>query len=374
MIVRYIYLLVSCWLLTGAFTSIDKNQGASERGNTELSTDNETIRIGLLIPDDPATDPLSREAVHAVEMAVKRINEDGGIQGRNVEIVTRSCEGPWGVGSRQSVELIYDEDVSAIIGSLDGENAHLAEMVIAKAHIIYMGTRATDPTLSNANIPWFFRVLPSDRQQAERLMEEIYENRNLEQITVVSTDAYDDEMAANTFLRMVHSQKRAAPIIVEYNAENADFSEIIASLQETDSEGIAYFGRPDHLNDLIGQMERSGLHQPVYTTLSMLQIKDREIINSFSGKVMFVCPERWSGFNDTPFHIRFEEEYGYEPGIIAAYSYDGLNVLVESMKRGGTDTENIRENLSQLSGFSGVTGQLEFHENGDVVNNTFLCY
>ena len=36
----------------------------------------------------------------------------------------------WGAGSKESVSLVYEDQVCAIIGTLDGRNGHLAEQRI----------------------------------------------------------------------------------------------------------------------------------------------------------------------------------------------------------------------------------------------------
>ncbi len=82
-------------------------------------------------------------------------NERGGFNGSPFKLVVRTTEGPWGAGSKESVGLVYEDEVRAIVGSLDGRNAHLAEQVVAKSHLVYMETKATDPTLSQAYVPWF---------------------------------------------------------------------------------------------------------------------------------------------------------------------------------------------------------------------------
>ncbi len=113
----------------------------------------DSIRIGLLIPDQQTL-----SAKHGAELAIRRANDKGGYSGKNFKLITRSVEGPWGAGSKESVNLVFEDEVVAILGSLDGRNAHLAEQVATKAHIVFLSTRATDPSLSQAFVPWYFRL------------------------------------------------------------------------------------------------------------------------------------------------------------------------------------------------------------------------
>jgi len=140
---------------------------------------NEPIKIGLLIADSTAI-----EARNGAELAIKEVNEKGGIHGRRIELITRSMEGVWGSGSSEVVDMVFNEDVWAILGSHDGRNAHLVEQVIAKTRVVFLSAWASDPTLSQAYVPWYFSAVPNDIQQANALIEEIYTHRKHEKVLV----------------------------------------------------------------------------------------------------------------------------------------------------------------------------------------------
>ena len=87
-------------------------------------------------------------------------------------------EGPWGTGSKEAVSLIFDDEVTAIMGSHDGRNAHLVEQVTTKTRIVFLSAWASDPTLSQAFVPWYFSCVPNDMQQADVLIKTIYKKSN----------------------------------------------------------------------------------------------------------------------------------------------------------------------------------------------------
>ena len=133
------------------------------------------IKIGLLIQDSSYT-----SARNGAELAIRIANRKGGMNGRHFQLVVRSMEGPWGTGSKQAVNLIFEEEVWALLGSHDGRNAHLVEQVATKSTVVFLSAWAGDPTLSQAFVPWFFNCVPNDIQQAASLIEEIYEIRKLQ--------------------------------------------------------------------------------------------------------------------------------------------------------------------------------------------------
>lgn len=352
--------------LTGHFVPGDQNPPAtSEVGGP--------IRIGLLVTADPATDPLSLEAVHAAELAVKKINESGGIDGHSVELITKSSSADWGAGAKKSVDLIYDDEVAAIIGSLNGQNAHLVEMAVAKAQIVFVSTRATDPTLSGANIPWYFRIIPNDLQQAGQLSDHIYNKKNLQHITVVSSDLYDHKMAAGAFLRVSRDNSHPGPEHYTYDINNPVFDDLIESIPLNNPEGILFYGYPEHLKKLMQRMDSSGIEIPVFAPLSILDTDDPALREYISSRVTHICLDNRFRERADRFTREFESLYGYKPGNIAAYSYDGVNILLKSFKEGAYQSEAITRYLTGLTDFKAVTGDITFLKNGDVKNMTAIC-
>jgi len=334
---------------------------------------NEPIRIGLLVSNDPAKDSLSLEAIHAVKLAVKKINEEGGVSGRSVELITKSSEADWGAGAKKSVELIYDDKVAAIIGSLNGQNAHLVEMAVAKAQVVFISTRATDPTLSGANIPWFFRVIPNDLQQANQLVTHIYKTKNLQLLAVVSSDMYDHEMGSGSFLRVSRDNGYPEPELYSYEHKKPEFDEIIQSIRTNRLDGISFYGYPEHVKKFRQKMDSSGIQVPLFAPLSILDTADPGLRQYISSHVTHICLDSRFDERAEHFNSQFEEVYGYKPGNIAKYSYDGANVLLESFKAGAFESESITGKLTGISGLSAVTGDITFLENGDVQNMTVVC-
>lgn len=103
----------------------------------------DTVKIGLLIPDNQSV-----AAKNGADLAVRKANNMGGINGNPVRLIIRSMEGPWGTGSKQTISLIFDENIAAILGSHDGRNAHLAEQASAKTGVVFLSAWTGDPTLS----------------------------------------------------------------------------------------------------------------------------------------------------------------------------------------------------------------------------------
>ena len=233
----------------------------------------DSIRIGLLIPDQQTL-----SAKHGAELAIRRANDKGGYSGKNFKLITRSVEGPWGAGSKESVNLVFEDEVVAILGSLDGRNAHLAEQVATKAHIVFLSTRATDPSLSQAFVPWYFRCLPSDKQQGEALFHEIYEKKLMKNVATIASSDYDAMLAANTFSKILVAEGKKAPEQIFYTSTFEAIKEFLILLKTAEIESIVFFGKADSSLKIIEQIRKRELQQHIFGNLSLLE--DESILKS----------------------------------------------------------------------------------------------
>ena len=325
------------------------------------------VKIGLLIPDNK-----SLAAEYGAELAVQKANEKGGFNGLPFRLVVRSMEGPWGTGSKEAVNLIFEDNVWAIMGSHDGRNAHLVEQAATKARIVFLSAWTSDPTLSQAFVPWYFSCVPNDLQQADALINEIYFERKINRIAIVSDNGYDSGLALKSFLKKAAMAGMEDPLKFFYDNNDQNFRDLTNKLNKADINCIIFLGRPSPLFKIIGQMRLEKMSQPMYCSLGALDENQlsSEVLRNYEN-VVFVSSGNWSGHNGLSFNEWFREKYGRLPGAVAAYAFDGMNIIIEAIRKAGTDRDKIRESISGIK-FEGVTGSIRFDSKGNRLGTPIL--
>jgi len=325
-----------------------------------VSNQDQPIKIGLLIPDKKAL-----AAKHGAELAIRKANRRGGYSGLPFQLIVRSAEGPWGAGSKESVSLVFDDEVVAFMGSLDGRNAHLAEQVATKTKLIFLSSWATEMTLSKAFVPWYFRCVPNDKQQAISLIQEVYFNREINNVAIIGTDNNDSENAVNTFIKTAGLMNVGPPEQFLYKESGRDFQEIFTEIEKNDIEAILLFGDPVFASEIIPLFQQYNIKQPVFGSLSILD--DQKVSNpdwSILEDIIIISSGQWFTGTGIAFQNEFQKEYGYQPGPAAAYAYDGVSVIIEVIKKAGPDRDKIIDAFSTVN-YSGITGEIQFDENGN---------
>lgn len=327
----------------------------------------EPLKIGLLISDSTEA-----EAKRGAELAIKRVNEKGGIHGRPVQLLTRSMEGSWGVGSKEVVDLVFKEKVYAILGSHDGRNAHLVEQVIAKTRVVFLSAWASDPTLSQAYVPWYFSAVPNDNQQAKILTKEIYDHRRIDQVIVVMDRSYDAKMAWKSLKNEISLKGSEMPQPFFYDKTDKDVEHIISEIKNNETKAIIVLGEPSQAWAFIDQMRLHSTGQTVYGNLSVLGegvFLKRKIQDYHS--IVLVGSEKWLSNKPLSFQNEYYAAYHQIPGAAAAYAYDGMKVLIKALKTANLDREKMREAMLKTQ-VEGCTGILSFNERGVLKNDPEL--
>ena len=319
------------------------------------------VKIGLLIQDSSYT-----SAMHGAELAVRKANETGGMNGRLFRLVTRSMEGPWGTGSKQAVDLIFNEKVWALLGSHDGRNAHLAEQAATKSTVVFVSAWAGDPTLSQAFVPWFFNCVPDYARQAEALIEEICDKRKLNRIGCVFGNDYDSKLAFETFRKRMRNTGKNDPVPIVYQDYNNNPDRLIDKIISSDLKCIILFGGPAESFEIIKLIRRREITIPVFGSISLFNenILTAKEMQDFNNMILVPAGE-WPPAGISEFQQEYRKNYGSDPGMMAAYAYDGMSILIKAiLDAGGPDREIIQESLKRIQ-HNGITGSVRFDANGN---------
>lgn len=327
------------------------------------------IKIGLLVNDNT-----SGTARNGAELAIEIANKREKFNGTHFELVTRSMEGPWGTGSKEAVNLVFNEEVWAILGSHDGRNAHLVEQVIAKTHIVFLSAWATDPTLYQAFVPWFFSIVPNDDQQAEILVKEILRTNKRYKIAAFTDQSYDSDLALQSFLKAMKKMEYSDIIRLNYNTTDKSFKEINQSINKQHIDCVVLFGKSPALFPLLQQLEKNKNIKHVYGALSLLTNNGQNEMDFMPFQnVSIISYPNVSSNKSSSFIKSYKEKYGERPGAVAAYAYDGMRLILEIIQNSNFDREKIQKVMAKIK-FNGVTGLIQFDQHGSRLNTAELIH
>jgi ABC-type branched-subunit amino acid transport system substrate-binding protein len=308
----------------------------------------EQIAIGLLLLNKNHTG-----IIEAAQLAIDQANAEPAYKDQEFKLVIRTAEGFWGAGSKESVSLVYEDQVRAIIGSLDGRNGHLAEQVAAKSHLTYIETYATDPTLSQAFVPWFMRVVPNDNQQSLCILKQI-EKEGGGKIGILSIETYDTRYAVKSFTKAVAGETGMAALVFDLDTTGNIQGDAIEKILDSNIDHLVLPFDASYLKDLIMTLSVEKPDLKIYGTLhfSMGLENRKDSWDSYEG-IYMVSP-----------HLD-RDKYSALPNSQSAYMYDAVNLVINAIQQVGCEREAITDYISKSDYSKGITGSISFDELGN---------
>jgi len=302
-----------------------------------------------------------------IDMAVEETNARGGILGRPLEVVYRDDRNDMGENGHQTVKLLFEDKVWAIIGSVHSGCTHVAARVTLKAETPQLTTVSTDPTVQMIGSPWMFRCLADDRSQGSAIADLVFGKRGLKRVGLFQQKNRYGRMGGKTIAHI--AETRGTPLIFKtyFDPGQTDFSAQIAVARKENPDGIILWGLVNECAGLVKALRQAGLQMPVFGADGMVSPAFIQLAGPAADGVIVTYP-----YDDTrsdpvnrEFIARFRRKYNEDPDSFAAHAYDALNMMARAVSIGGLNKARIRDALASTTSFPGVTGPITFNQYND---------
>ena len=361
---------------------IEYNGAAREIADPDLKDLNE-IRIGFLAPlyDHPDQVPGNR-MLNGATMAIDEANAAGGYCGKPFRLVTHNdydnwqMSGAaaagvsrdstiWGAASNDAVRMIYDDKVWAMFGSISSESTHIALRLTLKAETPLVNSASTDPTIPETGIPWYFTDLQDDRVQGYTLARHIYTELGLKRVAILRVN---DRYGRFGVLKFRDASRRLGhPVVIEqkFMPGDSDFRRQLQVIQDSRVDAIVLWTDIAPAAAILRQMRELGMKQRVFGSHRTIGDELIRLAGPAADGFEAVYPydptrsdPRWLEFN-----ARYEARFHEKPDHFAALAYDAMQILLNAICRAGLNKGRIRDALTGVTSYKGVTGDMVFDPN-----------
>lgn len=327
----------------------------------------EPIKIGVVAP---LTGPLAdagRYGVQGAKLAVEEVNKAGGVLDRQFELVIEDDQSLNPSTILAFTKLADDKDIVAFLGPTRSTQIQsIAPSVKQAGRPVMIG--GTDPSLTLAGNPWFFRFRPNDTYTA-RVMSDYGLNKlgKKKWAIVHATDAFGTN-AKTLFINALKKQG-VEPVVVEGQPNNSpDYTAVALSVKQSGADVLATFitFEPD-VAIFARQLRQLGVNvvwlgSPSITTTTARKLAGATLYGTFA--VADFHPD--ANPEAKAFAEKYLTSYKTTPDFFASWPYDAVHVLALAIaKAGSTDPDKIRAALLEMKDYRGVEGTYNFDKNGD---------
>jgi len=342
------------------------------------------IVVGLQAPITGDFAIEGQMARQCVETAAELINQDGGVNGRLIEIVVADdASNPR--DSALAAQRLISDGVAAAIATYGSSITEPAADLYDRFGTISIAYGATAVQLTmDKERPYFFRTCGRDDSQGEFFAKFAVETMGWERIAIM----HDNQ----TFGRGVaeETRKYLTPYIEEGRAEivfydaitprEQDYSAAITTLRETAPDVWYFTAYYPEAGLLIRQGREAGITIP-FVGSNAVPNDDFVLIAGIeyaAGTLM--TQEPMPQDFDTPksqvFLNAYRDKYGDIPSSPwPVYAADALFAIAQAIENtGSTDADVLAAEMRTMENAEGVTGQILFTERGDRRDIPYAMY
>ena len=339
----------------------------------------EQLRIGVLVDFSGPLAEFSDPTMSAIELAVLHVNEAGGVNGRDVVLVTGDTRVDPTQGVEEARRLIDVEGVHAIVGPLSSTvTLAVVSSVAREAGIPVISPSATSPALSTANDNgYLFRTTISDAAQGA-VLAGLATDEGLTNVGVLFRDDAYGQGLADTFAEAFDGDVAA----VAYAAKGQ--SSYLAELQQAAAGGadvLVAIAFPEEAQVFL----REAIEQELFARFLFVDgTRSQELIEAIGAE--HLDGSRGTAPGSGPANPASDEwdaaylaEYGALPAVpFVREAYDAvIAIALAAQAAGSTDGAAIRDQLTSIAtpggatvfpGPPGVRAALDAAGRGDDIN------
>jgi branched-chain amino acid transport system substrate-binding protein len=162
--------------------------GSSSSQSAELAP-GAPVKIGYLASLTGFCSTFSQEYVKGAELAVKRVNEQGGVLGHKLQLIVRDDKATPTVGVAQARDLVLSGHVKYLAGTCSSAVGKSVEQLVANpSHVIY-AVGVSDPTVfSGGPEIYAFNTIPTAQIEGRNAAAYIRAHPQWKRIAVISED------------------------------------------------------------------------------------------------------------------------------------------------------------------------------------------
>lgn len=347
----------------------------------DVDFDTETLTIGTLLPETGQLSFLGPPMVEGIEMAIRDINEAGGVLGNDVRLV-KGDDGSIDVSIAHATvdRLLGQEGVNAIIGAAgSGTTAQVVDKITSSG-VVQCSPSNTAASLRNAGQDgYYFRTAPGDDLQAPTVAELVLADGHANVAVIVQATDYGRGFAEH----IVAAIEDGGGSVVYNEAYDPNASNYTAEAQgivAADPDAVVIVGYEEGVQVIQGLIEQGAppADLPVYVADGMADEELGSSIDPSNPGIAFgikgtqpsAAPEGGASW----FPAAWEE---FAPDINTIYSaqaYDCAVLIALAAQAAGTaDPAQIRDHMGDVSGPEGTACEtyaecLELLEAGESIN------
>jgi branched-chain amino acid transport system substrate-binding protein len=343
----------------------------SRPGDDNSAPDRTTIKIGYFGDLTGPTFNFGQSAINGVLMAASEVNQAGGINGRQIDVVIEDDKGSPEEAARLTAKLIDQDKVVAIIAGGTSGNSRAAAPKAQASHIPMISPSSTDPAVTQTG-NYIFRACFVDTFQGEVMADFAVKTLKAQKAAILFDFNSPYSKGLTDYFKLSFARLGGSIVNEQtYTQGDADFKGQLSTIRSAEPDVIYIPGYYGDVTLIAKQARMIGMTQPLlggdgWDAPELWQLGGDALNGAY-------ISTHYSVDDPSPaiqtFVDLYKQRYGnLLPDAHAALAYDAARLLFDAIARTeSTDGDKLRDALAHTKNFNGVTGVISMDADRNAV-------
>jgi len=304
------------------------------------------------------------------ELAVEQINENGGILGKRIELISYDDQSLPEQAVKVVTRLIEVDEVHTIVGSLHSGNVLATGPICEEAQIPQVGV-GTSPVWLEQGWTYLFRPLPNTSVAGSTIVKAATTLELSKMVIFHSQDEYG-KVGMENMVDMAEANDIEVLGIESFKPGDVDFTGQFVKLISLEPDVFYIIGVGNELGPIMKQLREKGYEGYTIGDNAFSSPDIKEIAGTAADKIIFAAPyiipaviEDESTPKIKQFLIDYMERYQKMVETDCAFrTYDAVYIFEEAIGNAGSlEGPAIRDAIENITDLEGLAGTLNFKGN-----------
>lgn len=336
---------------------------------TSQPVSTEPIKIGFMGPLTGEVADYGANAKAAVEIAVQEINDNGGINGRPIEVIYEDDQCIGVKAADAASKLINIDKVPVILGSFCSGATMAFAPIAERAKVVALSYCSTNPSISDAG-DYIFRDVPSDLMQGKFAANYIFNVLKKQKVSIIYVNNDWGNGLQKVFTGEFEKLGGTILSVENYSPESTDLRTQMVKIKSDKPDVLYFLGYPDGTISGIKQAKALGIDALLFGGDAWDTPSTWTKLGNDGNGAMFTVV----GVKTSETFRRKMSDKLKDNNIVycSNYAYDGLKILAEAMKKVGVDSTAVKDELYKIVYKGGVSNdEIRFDKNGDITEANY---
>jgi branched-chain amino acid transport system substrate-binding protein len=304
-------------------------------------------------------------------MLVEKINNEGGVNGRKIELIIRDSNSKPENAISLAKQLIEEQKVLAIIGPSTSSETMVIKNICQESKTILLSCAAAEDIVQPVD-SYVFKTPQKDTDAARRILQ-VMKAKGIKKIGVITSNDGFGIAGGKQLAKLAEVTGIDIAISEAYDKQETDLKGILTKVKGQDVNAVVNWSVVPAQGMVAKNMKQIGFNVPLFQSHGYGNIKYVQVSGEAANGTIFPCgrlliADQLPDNNPqkkllVEYKKDYETKYKEEASTFGGHAYDAILILVEGIKKAkSTDTDKVRDAIENIKGLVGTAGIFNFSQ------------